>query len=453
MIYRFDRNSRGGGVAIIARSSLSTSIHSRAPHTEAITVHLHPNLLITCIYVSPNCSDFELSSALKYIRELATSSNHTHLIVGDFNAPDIDWATWSATSHRSSMICNAVFDCNLYQFVTDPTHVHGNTLDLIFTDGPDLIADIHIWKDGSSIFHLSDHYIITFAFLQHLPFPIRKLGRAPAHVFNYSKANWSGLCDYLLDIDFTTCFSSSSVNSMWNCIKDIILHGCQLFIPTVRPNRSNLPRWFTPAIHHFLNKVRSLRRRKRRGKLSPSLIARLDQMESTLHSQLCEPKKEFELNLIKNFSQDKRSLFRHFRSITTNSSLPARVNWNHLSSSDPREKCELLNGFFNSVFTCRSSCSVPKPHVSSSQPVHQLSQLSFSESEVWKALANLDPTKAAGLDGIGPKLLKECATPLAAPLSILFNACVSQGAIPEEWKAHLVIPIFKSGNRSDPSRY
>ena len=71
---------------------------------------------------------------------------------------------------------------------------------------------------------------------------------------------------------------------------------------------------------------------------------------------------------------------------------------------------------FKSVFTT-SSYSIPE--VSNLPlPTHQLSQITVSESDVWSAFTSLDPDKTNGLDSMGPRLLRECATPLAAPFSI-----------------------------------
>ena len=85
----------------------------------------------------------------------------------------------------------------------------------------------------------------------------------------------------------------------------------------------------------------------------------------------------------------------------------------------------------------------------------KLTSISFNESEVWNVLVSLDPTKAKGPDGIGPFILKYCATPLVAPLTQLFNVCMSSSALPSEWKNHniMMIPIYKSGDRGDVRSY
>ena len=81
--------------------------------------------------------------------------------------------------------------------------------------------------------------------------------------------------------------------------------------------------------------------------------------------------------------------------------------------------------------------------------MHQLSQITVSESDVWSAPTSLDPDKTNRLDSIGPRLLRECAAPPAAPFSILFNACLIQRSIPEERKVHMMAVVFKNGDKTD----
>ena len=66
----------------------------------------------------------------------------------------------------------------------------------------------------------------------------------------------------------------------------------------------------------------------------------------------------------------------------------------------------------------------------------------FSEYNVWQELKSLDPNKAIGTDRIGPRFLKECATPLTAPLTEVFNLCLTTASIPDEWKCHMITPVF-----------
>ncbi len=70
-----------------------------------------------------------------------------------------------------------------------------------------------------------------------------------------------------------------------------------------------------------------------------------------------------------------------------------------------------------------------------------------------------DPSKARGIDGIGPRLLSTCALALYPVIHHLFNICLWYCQIPYEWKLHCIVPIFKSGDKTaqtktiDPSHF
>ena len=67
--------------------------------------------------------------------------------------------------------------------------------------------------------------------------------------------------------------------------------------------------------------------------------------------------------------------------------------------------------------------------------------MSFSQELVLDLLNKLQPDKSPGLDGIHPRVMKECATELASPLTTLFQTSMREGRMPEEWKDAAVSPI------------
>lgn len=58
-----------------------------------------------------------------------------------------------------------------------------------------------------------------------------------------------------------------------------------------------------------------------------------------------------------------------------------------------------------------------------------------------------------GFDEISPKVLKFTNKSLAMPLVHIINLSIKQGIFPHHLKKTKVIPIFKSGNRSDINNY
>ena len=68
-------------------------------------------------------------------------------------------------------------------------------------------------------------------------------------------------------------------------------------------------------------------------------------------------------------------------------------------------------------------------------------------------LKSLPPNKAAGPDGIGPKLIKEAGDAIVPSLTRLFNLSLESHTVPLEWKNANVIPIHKKGPKNLVQNY
>ena len=82
-----------------------------------------------------------------------------------------------------------------------------------------------------------------------------------------------------------------------------------------------------------------------------------------------------------------------------------------------------------------------------------LSEINCTEYEIETFIEILNPNKASGDDGISHKMLKGVSKSVSKPLCILMNRSFSEGIFPDTWKLANVIPIFKKGDKSQPSNY
>ena len=72
---------------------------------------------------------------------------------------------------------------------------------------------------------------------------------------------------------------------------------------------------------------------------------------------------------------------------------------------------------------------------------------------MFKYLSTLDTSKATGLDGIGPRLLKFSSGIITKSITYIVNKCISNGIFPSLWKQAKVNPLFKGGDKDDVNNY
>ena len=200
--------------------------------------------------------------------------------MGDFNCPDIDWASLHGSNPVSVSLCEFVFNFNLCQVVPTPTHTKGNVLDLVLTQNPESIMNLSVHSSMSFLsLPPSDHYPVSFF----LSCRVHTSIRPSTPSFNYKKGDYIGLNDYLLNLDWEGYFSTQDIEQLLSLLKSAIYDSCCKFIPLIIPHR--YPRWFTGPIRHKLHKVRSLRKREARNS-SPAVVTTLEQAEQELQADI-----------------------------------------------------------------------------------------------------------------------------------------------------------------------
>ena len=265
----------------------------------------------------------------------------------------------------------------------------------------------------------------------------------PTFVFNFTKGDYNGMCDYLLDIDFSDCLFSSSIEQAWSILKYAILTAMHIYIPKVRVKPKHHPKWFNSEIRHAINCLRTLRKKYSLNP-TPRNISKLHSLESHLHQLMSAAKLLFERNLS---IQGSANIFKYLSQLTSTGIIPPVVSLGSSSGSTDFEKVTLFNSFY-SILT-QSSYRIP-PSEELPTPTSTLSDIGLSEME---ALSSLDSSKSAGPDGISPKILKYCALALYKPIHHLFMLSLSQHYLPVDWQLHLITPVYKSGDKSSVRNY
>jgi len=161
-----------------------------------------------------------------------------------------------------------------------------------------------------------------------------------------------------------------------------------------------------------------------------------------------------ELKLARNVKDNKKGFFNYISSKReTRENVGPLLNEAGVLVMEDAEKAELLNAFFASVFSAKSS-----PQESQALEVREEAYREddfplVEEDCVRDRLSDLDVHKSMGPNRMHPRVPRELADVVAEPLSIIFERSWRTGEVPKDWSKASVTPIFKKGKKEDPGNY
>jgi hypothetical protein len=150
-------------------------------------------------------------------------------VFGDFNYPDVDWATNFPNENitdKSSNFCDVVNENFLTQLNKLASRKNNsNILDLVLTNIPDKISNI----DLSSVSFKTDHKLLNFTIYTKIirQKPIKRT------VFNFKKANFDNIRDDILNTDFGLVDDKGDVDADWRTWLDSIMKITTKHTPTI----------------------------------------------------------------------------------------------------------------------------------------------------------------------------------------------------------------------------
>ena len=452
-IMRKDRKTGpGGGVGLFVSQQLLTS---RRYDLEEDDLELlwseiiinNNKLLIGVVYRPPDSPVSFWNNLQNNLDQARSTGIQNIMLIGDLNA---DFST--PQGRKLELFCTTNF---LVPHVHEPTRITNNTsscLDQIISNMPAYVQEPQVLPPIANC----DHCVVSTTIL----FKHKKELAYKRLIWDYGKANFDLFRSKLRQISWEDSFVSNDINQCCTAWTEIFLQIAKESIPnkevTIRPN--DLP-WYTSALRQERRKMMRL---YSKAKNCNNVLTR-DAMWTTYnhfrnqyqeHLRLAEEDYNKKLNnSLKNSKMKNKAWWRtvkHFLNRNHRQTIPSLLHeGKHIS--DSATKASIFNSFFLDQMNIDTS-SVQNP----TNPVHPhrtMGDLHVSEQEVLDILKCLDISKASGPDGISPKLLKEAASIIHKPLTILFNMSLTQKQFPSIWKEANVTPLYKKGEENSCSNY
>ena len=442
-VHRRDRNLHGGGVLIAVRNGISHRAVSLNCDTEAVAIEFtEQKLLMFCIYKPPTCIDPDFLNFLEDCSGIEKS-----LLVGDFNFPGICWQTNPAsvkpeTANKvlHNKFVSDTLSLGYTQLVTDPTHVKGNTLDLLMTTHPGMVENLEIYPNS-----LSDHNIITFSIKCERSIK----SAAKTTILLYDKCDlvqFEQSLDHLLRDLKHAVTTRVSIDELWDMFEKSFIQAINLSVPT-KEIRNEKHLWLNYSIRR---KSRNQKRLWKRFKQSGDnfLLQKYRSEQRKYRKSIQVAKNDYlETKVFAPLEQgNSKPFFRHIKSLKTNtSSIESLAQPNGELTENLPQITNLLNDFFQQQF-CQSEQLL---HVEQCENW----AADITALGVLKLINDLKIKKAPGPDGINGNMLKLQPEKTADCLNIVFNESLRLGRVPTRWKEANVVPLHKKGDRTVPGNY
>lgn len=432
--------SNGGGVGLLFRDTLKIidrTVGVKFKSFEFLDVSCvdTKNVRIIVVYRPPPSHNNSLSTSLFFeeftcFLEQIIGSPDNLLLAGDFNfhVDDMD-------NSEAKQFITLLDTFNLKQFVNEPTHKHGHTLDLVITRSDEnIIKDVYV-----SHMVISDHFPTCFKMYVEKPQPRKKVLSSR----NLKGINMEAFKNDILDSNLFD--ENTDLEAIICQYENILSSTLDLHAPikqrtiVIRPKAP----WHTDEIVEQKKLRRRLERKWRSTRSFTDRTTYTDQC-SVINKLIYSSKQKYYMDLIKEHSKDRKMLFRTIGKLlqsNTETLYPTRSDDLTLAndfadffsekivkikSDIARKRCDFIDRFPDTG-VCSSIFHTFKP-VTCEDVMH---------------LIKKSPLKSCIIDPIPAPVLKDCLDILLPTITKIINLSLDSGSVPDKFKVAMLTPIIK----------
>ena len=466
---RYDRantaKTRGGGVALFIKDSLSFTklsqpnilLNNLCESTWIKIKTASKPIIIASIYLSPDSDKKAFIEGLTTTLSSPTLVGKEIILVGDFNL------NWNKPSPIKTTFEHSLAAFGLSQHVVGLTHVShlGNEslIDLNFaTDS------LNVKKCSVLTTDISDHYCTHLILSTSTP-------RNPRRIIETRSYKHFDPHRFIEDASRAPFMQlakdpSLSINQKVQELDGIILNLLDRQVPVrrIRVRGAKCP-WMTTHLQYLI---------KTRNKFHRTIFNSPTPSDNQVKHYL--KFRNFVTNRIRNakrfyysqvLSSDRQSFFRCLQTFTgkvkSNHTTDIKIlKYNDIIYSDHKQIANSLNHFFTHINSDLPSRPIPNPNNISHSTSNSLNCSISIESFHFQKLKNVDvdnilmklkSNKRGGVTQIPTFVYQTISHLLSTPLSIIINESITTCVFPDCLKLALVTPIYKKGDRNDPSNY
>lgn len=465
VVFRKDRINQaapGGGVVVLVNRNLISSnsnvnFLNNHLYDESVWCELvikDKKVLLGAIYRPPASVREKNNLLCDLIRLVGDYNSESQvLICGDFNFKEINWENNEVESTGQVVDANnfldSVNDSFLQQHVMMDTHnldeENQSRLDLIFTrDSHDIMGLELLPPVGKS-----HHAVIRFDFL--LDTDLDDVDGAQQLRYNFHKANYAEIRRELEEVNWNELFRNKEVEEMYQILVNILCDLIDKYVPKIVCNLARKKhKWMTSEVRNKIKEKEKAWKRLRARKTT----RRAEEYKRIRNATTCmirQAKKAFVKKLCKDIKVNPKHFWSYVRDRTTLKEKVLRVrNGNGVTTQSDLETANVMNSAFQSVFINEDD-EIPEFDVGYRGP--GIENVEFDLDTVKELLKKTNGNKAKGPDGIHPRLLRECSSELAVPVSLIIRKSLDLGLVPALWLLGSLCPIYKKGDILDPLNY
>jgi len=444
-VFRVDRNSRGGGIAIIVNSRFDAVIENTVLSDSLELLHISidrshsKNIQIVSLYRPPRSSINNFKSELITFLSNINYIDYPTIILGDFNCDYFNM------KKKDKLIT----DLNSFGFnVVEPsatrvTQTSSTCIDWILCNqrSSNLVRSVN-YRDVPC----SDHRLITFNY---------KKPRCMPRMNKFSYYNYDSIdsLNFLTFIDHNTDFSS--IDQFFNVVRASIADHVPVEVVHRSFNNNSCNNYLSS--NYF--RVAALRDQifiSYRSNFNIRAFIYYKKLRRVANMIAAADKKKHLSNLIKSCTGNPRKLWKVYNMFFKNTS-NSLINEIFVSGNkiiDPSLICNEFNHYFYSAvrdlvsnrsisFAC-DSISVPSCSFGTFDQV--------TPKDVYNLITKCKPT-SVDKNFIPTKLLRMFPDYFAFYFSVFINNSLCTSEYPNAFKVSRVVPIYKKGKRSDVSNY